>query len=85
MSNKQPSMDQIVKTAESVVDLVSAGETLVSRLETTAGVAHRLTVQRRKLKNAGKVMRPYHAWRVAVLEGKLREMLGLPFGAKLPV
>ena len=81
----KPDLNKVINGAQNLVDLMKAGDGVVKELETASGLVRRLKNQRVKLAKSTRIMRPWHNWRVSVLEDRLRERLGLAIDAKLPV
>lgn len=80
-----PSVSDIIRGLSSAVDLLHAGDEIVSALETTAGLIRRHRAQTRKARNAKPAMRPYHLWRRDRLAERIRERLGLAADAPIPL
>jgi hypothetical protein len=69
---------------QSAVDLLQAGDDVLSVLETTAGLIRRHREQARMYQNARPTMRPYHRWRRDRLAERIRNRLGLAATAPIP-
>lgn len=80
----KPTVNDIICGLQSGLDLLAAGDEVVSELETTAGLVRRYRERVRKAKNASPAMRPWHRWRRDRLAERIRNRLGLAADAPIP-
>lgn len=80
----KPSINDIIRGLQSGLDLLAAGDEVVSAVETTAGLIRRYREQARKATNASASMQAWHRWRRDRLAERIRDRLGLAATDPIP-